>query len=233
MGCSKKNDTSIGNTIFNLRSDQDSVLADGAKLVNLTCELNPDATVDRRNILFKTTGGQFLESKDTTVEVKAQFVDQKLIAKAIFQVSQSPGVVIISAQPNLPDQKNNNYVLKDTIFLVPSIPASLKLSANAPAVIAGYLSEVTITGQLANNAGSNVSLGNHVLFEEIVAGSATAIGTFRAINASSNKDGQVSAIYSIGAASAGAKVLLRCTLLRDNGARTDTLDNLALNIITK
>jgi hypothetical protein len=207
--CSKKNDASINNVIFNLTFDKSTAVADGTTIINVSCQLDTDATADRRNIKFTTSAGTFINSpKDTTsLSQLATFVNHQLIATVKLQVPQTAATITVTAQPDISQQINNNYVLTKTITISPSVPATLVLNSSLPAIGSGYGSESAITGTLTNSAGGKVSLGNTVTFQDFINGT-PANGTFRSSVDTTSAASQVSTNYSIGSATSGSKIAI-------------------------
>jgi hypothetical protein len=224
--CNKANDNSLNNVIFNMQVDPKTSFADGTSIVNVSCELNADATGDRTGVLFKLNTGQFVSNKDTTLVQPAQYVNGHLIARAAILMPLTAANIIVTAQPNLPNVSNNSYIQKDTIILNKSVPATIKLSGSAPAISANYKSEITITGLLANSTGGKVSTGAKVVFEDFLPGGIPANGTFRMVNINSDMNSQVSGIYSIGNVTLGTKISIVCTVLNDLGQKTSVGDTL-------
>ena len=111
------NSTAQSDVIYNLKVDKSSVLADGTSQLHISCSLDSMATPDKQGILFKIDSGKFLPGGDTILIQPAQFVGQSLVANAVVQVPQTPGILIISAQPNLPGTQNNNYIKRHRSFI--------------------------------------------------------------------------------------------------------------------
>jgi hypothetical protein len=226
-GCKKKDDTPK-NVIFGLTADSSSVRADGTTTIHITCQLNGEATADRRNILFKLNGGTFAANpvvSDTTLLQAAGFINNTLVATVAVTVPQSPGSLIVSAQPALPGLPNTTYVIRDTITLYPSVPAFLRLAASNSGINSNAGSEVTFTGTLYNADTGKVSLNYRVKFEDILDDQGSAGGMFRGTDSLSNASSQVSTIYAAGGYSVGTRIHIRCTLLDSLGNKTPKVDS--------
>jgi hypothetical protein len=225
--CSKfNNSTDAGSVIYNLRSDSTSIIADGTSLLHFSVNLDSMATTDHLGVQFKINIGNFpggpANAVDTVELVQAQFIGKSLIATAVVQVPQTPGTLIISAQPNLPQIQNKvDYILKDTVQIVPSVPDTIILVGSNAGIASNYGSQVTFTGYLYNSALGKVSLGNKVLFADSLLTSVSANGYWTNVIDTSNASSQVSGIYSIGPGTTGTPIQITCTLLDPvTGAKT-------------
>jgi hypothetical protein len=224
LSCNKDNNATDVNTIINrLTTDSTSILADGVSLVHITCYLDSNATPDRFGVLFKINTGTFVGSNDTTIVTQAQFIGKSLVATAVITAPQVPGSMIISAQPNLPNVQDNNYIQRDTIPIYPSIPDSISLTSSNSGINSNYGSEVTFTGTLFNQFGNKVSFGYKVEFGDSLIGSIPAFGNWRSIVDTVNSNSLVTAIYSTGSYTVGTPILISCTLLNSSGSPTDTI----------
>lgn len=158
---------------------------------------------------------------DTTEIIQAQFIGKSLVATAVIQVPQMPGLLIISAQPSVPTvQDYNRYILKDTVQLLPSAPDTIILTSSSVGIASNFGSQVTITGALYNSAFGKVSLNYKVSFQDSLAGPISAGGYWTSIVDTSNVLSQVSAVYSFGPSTVGTPIYLSCTLLDPTGAKT-------------
>lgn len=225
--CNKlNNSTSVGNVIHSLKTDSSQTLADGTGLVHVSVILDSLATSDRSGVLFRLNTGNFAgtaaaNAADTTEVVQAQFVGNSLVASAVVQVPQTPGWLIISAQPNVTQMmNNNNYILKDSVRLLPSVPDSVYLTASSAGIASNYGSQVTLTGVLFNSLRGKVSLGYSVAFGDSLQGPVYAGGYWVSMVDTSNATSQVSGIYSIGPGSVGTPITITCTVLDSTGKKT-------------
>jgi len=223
MSCSKKNDASLNNVIFNLNFTPTTAVADGTTIITVTCQLDTDATSDRRNILFTTNAGTFTSTpKDTSsLSQLAAFVNHQLIATVRLQVPQKAGTITITAQPDISQQINNNYILSKTLTIASSDPANLVLSSNVAGIGSEYANEALITGVLTNKYGGKVSLGNKVVFQDFYNGS-PANGNFRSTVDTTSANSQVITNYSIGNnVPVNGKIAIVCSV--NNFAIKDTI----------
>jgi hypothetical protein len=225
MACSKlNNSTSAGSVIYNLRSDSTTVMADGTSLIHFSVNLDSLATTDHLGVQFKINVGNFAggPAADTTETVQAQFIGKSLIATAVVQVPQKPGLLIISAQPNLLQVQNNSaYILTDSVQLVPSVPDTIILVGSNAGIASNYGSQVTFTGYLYNSALGKVSLGYKVNFADSLTSSVPANGYWTNIVDTSNALSQVTAIYSAGPGTIGTPIQITCTFVDPvSGAKT-------------
>jgi hypothetical protein len=223
--CSKlNNSTSIGSVIYSLRVDSATAPADGTSLIHVSVQLDSMATSDRLGVLFKINTGNFpggpATAVDTAEVVQAQFIGKSLVAKAVIQVPQLPGLLIISAQPSVPTVTDyNQYILLDTVKLLPSVPDTLILTTSSIGIASNYGSQVTITGSLYNSAKGKVSFGYKVSFADSLAGPAPAGGNWTSVVDTTNALSQVSAVYSFGPGSVGTPIYLTCSLMDSTGAK--------------
>lgn len=206
------------------------VEANGTSIVSVTCQLNSDATSDKREVIFKTTAGQFVENKEQKIVKKAEFENEKLIVKTDILVPMQAGTLTITAEPNLPDIIED-YIATDSVSLIESVPVSIKVSNSSFFVWNNDLkSEVTITGTLFNSSGKKVSMGNNVIGEDYFENNMPVGGRFRETFLSSNSDSKVSTIYTPGNVPVGSNIFIKLTLLDDLGVKTNIRDSVLITI---
>lgn len=223
--CSKKTPDPVKNVIFGLTADSIKAPADGTTIIHINCQLNGEATLDRSSILFKSNVGDFVGSNDTTLVQAAQFINNTLVASVALTVPQTPGILVITAQPSLPGVPYSTYIISDTITIYPSVPVTLQLVPSNSGINSSYGSEVTFTGTLYNVDTGKVSLNYRVKFEDFLDGETSAGGAYRATDSLSDTSSQVSTIYSTGAYALGTRIHIRCTLLDSAGNKTPIADS--------
>jgi hypothetical protein len=224
--CDKNNDPGLAEIFTDFGVGKKNALADGSTEIRAFCKLNPEATIDRRDVKFTISAGQFVSNKEKTVVQKCQFVNDELLAEVFFQVPLSGTSITVTAQPNIPDIKNNKYSKTETVTLDKSVPATLVLTANSNSIASNYEQEILLTATLRNSLNGKISSGYKVGFE-----SSSTSGKFRAISDQVNSDGVASAIYSAGAISIGQQLKITCYLLDEAGNRTlpENFVNLYIN----
>ncbi|MRG47449.1 hypothetical protein GFS24_20175 [Chitinophaga sp. SYP-B3965] len=210
--------------------DQD-IPADGTTIITITAELNPDAIASARNVIFKTSKGSFIDGKDGAITKKAEFENEKLIARVQFKAPTSIGKIIIQAEIDMPEEKRD-YIVSDSITAIPSQPDKLQLFASAFGVMINFGNEITVSGTLENKEGGGVSSGNKILLEDFYVDNGTPVnGRFRDAKLSTSGTSQVSAIYSPGFIDIGKKIWIIGTVLDAAGNRTPMKDTVLIQSI--
>ena len=206
-----------------------SVEADGTSIITMNCELNEDAAEDKRQVVFKTNTGQFVENKLKEITKKAEFEGGKLKITLQIVAPIQAGTLKVTAEPVLPNSQID-YIASDSIIVTASVPKSIKVTANSFFVWSNYQSEVTITGTLFNQAGNKVSTGVNVLLEDYFPGGVPIGGRRREESLKSNSDSKVSVIYSPGGVPVGSDIWIKMTVLDALGNKTDIKDSVLLRV---
>lgn len=227
-GC-KKTPVTTEQIVKNLTVTPKNADADGTSVIDVSCELNSDATSDRKEILFKISSGMFAENKDQKIIKKAEFENGVLLVRTQIVVPQRAGKIIITAEPNNAELKQD-YILKDSVILLRSNAATIKAETDSFAVSSNFKSDVQITGVLLNGNGRKVSNGTRVLFEDFFAGGNPVSGRYRNVSASSNSDSKVFCTYSPGYVPVGSNIYIKITVLDDAGNKTNIRDSVFINV---
>lgn len=228
-GC-KKSSLSTDAVMQNYTISTHTVPADGSSPVALSVELDNNTDADKRNVLFSASSGSFTGGKDSSISVKAVFVDGKLKAKAYYIPPMQPGKIYLSIQPDLSTYSNLRII--DSIDAVRSTPARVRLSVSSFSVLYGFLNEDTLTARLSNASGGNVSTGTRVIFYDTYLNGLPLNGHFRSVSGSSNASSQTSAIYTPGyAAPAGSSLWLKVSVPDDLGNPGPIRDSFLVTII--
>jgi hypothetical protein len=189
------------------------IYADGTTQDTIYVVLNKDADPTKRNILFKASGGKFINGKDSTISVPAQIYNGQLAAKAILIAPLQPQKVKITVQT---DQSNIfiDYSLKDSIEVDSSLPVSIGLIPSSFGLKANFGSEVKITGILKNASGNYVSLNTKVKFTDtLISTGMSGVGSFRATQDMSDSISTVSTNYSIPNLPVGSTIKITATVV--------------------
>jgi len=214
--------------LFGLTFSSKSVAGDGTP-ITISVNLNGNADSTRRNILFSASDGSFINGKDSSISQKAVFVDQQLVAKVSYRPPLHPGIIYFTVRPDL-----NSYTdvsLTDSITVLSSAPAKIKVSSTSFSVRYGFLSEDTLTAKLSNADGGGVSMGTNVVFEDYYPSGDSAYGRYRQRLTSSNANSQVSTIYSPGfGVQVGRDIYLKVTVL-DGTTKTAIKDSVLITVI--
>jgi hypothetical protein len=227
FGC-KAEKIDADKVISNIYISNKTPRADGAAIVDVSVQLSKDADDDKRSVIFHTTGGTFVGSKDTIITQKAEFINGNLSAYVKLLVPNNPGTIYITARP-LVLTKYNEFVLTGSLTSVNVRAKTITLSASAVGVSAGFTGEVLITGLLKNEG--NVSADNNVIFEDVLASGAPANGRFRVTKSSTDANSSVSTYYSPGNMAVGDDVYIKCTLLDGSENKTDIQSTIKIAII--
>jgi hypothetical protein len=226
----RKVSVDINEVIFGLTLSQHTLTADGTSTVNVSVQLPVNADLTKRTVKFKTTSGTWKGGADSMLTVKATFINGQLIANAVYIAGATAKKAYITVQPDQPDASNNNFVLKDSIAVSASQPASIQLTPSGFGINSNYQSEVTFTGLLKNAAGNGVSTGTVVSFTDYLSGGAPANGLYRKSMLTSDATSSVSTIYSVGAYPIGTAIFVKATILDALGQPTPMQDIVKLTI---
>ncbi|WP_149242984.1 hypothetical protein [Dyadobacter sp. 32] len=226
-----ENKITTDQVIRNLQiSPKEGILADGGTKLKVSVQLDDAADVDKRNIVFTASNGEFVNGKDRAITKKAEFEGGQLIAKAEFVVPNTEGKIVFSAKPEV-QSRYIDFLVKDSITLAKSEPKFLKLSASSFSVKTGYGSEVVITGKLTSEKNAGVSKNYKVKFEDIAANGQGAKGRFRQQILSSDANSEVSTTYSPTYYPAGSDITIHCFLLNEANEPTQIQDSIKINVI--
>jgi hypothetical protein len=124
----------------------------------------------------------------------------------------SVGKMVVTARPET-RSAYQDFIVKDSVSVTVSTPASLVVSASAFGVQTGFLSDVLITAVLKNQNNRNVSTGTQVRFEDVYANGTSVGGRFRLVQNSSDENSKVSAYYSPGNIAPGTDIYIRVSVL--------------------
>jgi hypothetical protein len=227
----KKEAIDVHDLVTSLTLVEKTIDADGTSLVNVTAEINKKADASKRNVVFKTSKGDFVTGSNGTITKKAELEGDKLIARVQYRAPLVEGSVTISAKLDLPDE-TQEYWLVDSVFAKDSKPDRIDLSASAFAVMIDFGSEITITGNLLNVNNKPVSVGYVVEILDRFQNSTPVNGRFRDSRLVTNGI-PVSVIYSPGGVTAG-QVLNIIAIVKDrNGSVMPIRDTVFINTIPK
>ncbi|WP_343701458.1 hypothetical protein [Chitinophaga sp.] len=227
-GC-KKDEVTLSDIFRSLELSKTTASGDGAETVGIVCEINPDVSPDKQEFVLKTSMGSFVEGGEARLVKKPEFVEGRLVIITTAKVPLGAGNMVISVEPNQPLEKTD-YIIKDSLTVVKSIAAALKLETSVLGIGSNYLTEAVLTGTLTNDKGGKVATGYKVIFEDYLPGGTPANGRFRDMKASSGADSKVSAVYGAGSFPVGTDIYLKATLLDENGLPGTIKDSLLVRI---
>ncbi|MCF2494297.1 hypothetical protein [Dyadobacter chenhuakuii] len=210
---------------------KESVLADGSTKLSISVLLDNSADLDKRNIVFTASNGDFINGKDHIIVKKAEFEAGQLVARTEYIVPNTDGKIVFTAKPEAQSQFKD-FLVKDSITLLQSVPKSIKLTTSSFSVETGFGSDVLITGKLSNDNNSGVSKNYKVVFEDMLTDGSDISGRFRQQSLSVDSNSQVSTIYSPGYVAAGTEVKVICYLLDDQENKTQISDFVIINVIS-
>lgn len=228
LGC-KPDTVHPDEVITNLLITDTQPFADGATVIDISTQLPTDADADKRNVVFRTTGGQFLPSNDTTITQKANFEDGKLISRVKFRVPSSTTPITITAFPEVRSNLRN-YIVKGVVTPKISSPQSINIIPSSPSVFNGFAGEVQITATLKNGS-RNVTSNTKVLFEDYDLNGVPLKGRYRLKKESSDANSTVSTFYSPGYLAPGTNFYIKCTYLDPDGKKTAIKDSCMITAI--
>jgi hypothetical protein len=205
--------------------------ADGSSTTEVRVELPVDSDPSKRGVIFSASNGSIVGSQLGKLLVKADFDNGKLIAKATFRSSLIPGESIIKV---VPEQQSPYKDFSDTdkIVLQPSLPQTIKLEYNAPAVRNNYQSEIFLRALVFNNEGKSVSEGVEVRFNEYTVPSSSFSGRYRYGNKgiTTSDSSSVSTYFSVGDFQANTNFFIKAEIF-ENGSPTGKSDVIPLTVI--
>ena len=226
IACNKN--LEVGDILTNLTTDKEVVNADGQSIVEVSVEINQNSSEDRRVVIFTASSGVFSDSELNTYSSKAEFIDGKLIAKAMLKAPISPGQITITCQPEF-DSPIKEYELSKKIEAIPSLPNSINLEASAFGLKSQFGNEVFLHAILKNSEGKHVSKNTMVLFEDLTSNT-NANGRYREMQNATDENGKVSTYYSSNAYPVGTDIMIRVTVLDPSGIKTNLTDSILLTI---
>jgi hypothetical protein len=207
-----------------------TVQADGSSVIDVAVKINSNAEASKRKVVLETSSGSFTANNQKTITVDALYENSELVARTTIKAPNSPGNLVVTARPET-RTAYNDFIIKDSVQVGPSVPNSISLSASAFSVLTGYQNDVQITGILKNQNGKNVSAGIKVLFEDIYPNGTPVGGRFRQVQNSSNESSTVSAFYAPGYIAPGTNFFVRATVLNSTGGSTAIKDSVLLTVI--
>ena len=203
-------------------------LADGGTIVDISVELNGEADPDKRNVVFKSTGGTFLVTNESSITQKAVYENQALIARVKLKIPPSPGTITITALPEI-RSVYQDYILTDSLKSSPSLPSSIAITPSSFSVFTGFAGEIQITG-LLKNGGNNVSTNSKVIFEDYDLNRNPIHGRYRLKKDKSDASSTVSTMYSPGFLPVGSSFYVKCTYIDQSGNKTNVKDSCLITV---
>lgn len=225
-GC-RKYSVSIDKVISEINLSDKVVLSDGS-MVDVKATLNSQASLDRRNIIFKASKGEFVGGTNGTITVQAQFENNALFAKAKLIIPSSPGQLIVFVKPEIDDR--GDYTIYETISILKSDAKSIQLIPSSFGIESNFVEENELTAILKNEHGNKVSSGTQVLFEDFFISGEQAGGKFRKTRNVTDPSSTVSTLYSIRSLDVGTTVTIKATVLDENGHKTNIIDSIIFTI---
>jgi hypothetical protein len=226
LSCQK--DLKTEHIITDLKASPASVEADGASKITVTVVLTDRAAEGKRNIVFNTTGGSWVDGKDGKVTVAGKYLDGKIIAEAKLVAPNSEQEIEITASSESLTL-NGDFNLKTTVKATHVPPFKIKVEPTALGIGSNYSTEDTVSAKISGINNGNASRGVKVLFEDLI-GSNPAGGRFRAVQTVSGASSIVSAIYGAPNAPIGTAITIRATVLDKNDSKTTISDSIVLTI---
>ncbi|SDF55203.1 hypothetical protein [Chitinophaga filiformis] len=225
----KKDDVTTADIFIGLQLSTATAVGDGNQLVKIICEVNPNISKSKQEFVLKTSLGTFPENGKAEIIKKPEFKNGKFVIESSVQVTLSPGTMVISVEPNLPEEKTD-YIIKDSVAITKSVPSLLKLQSSALGIGSNFQTELLLTGILSNANGGKVSTGYTMKVEDFLTGYVPANGRLREMNYRSNAESKINIYYGIGNLPIGTTVMLRAILLDENGNETTIKDSLLIGI---
>lgn len=218
-----------GDVLTNLTISQQEIHADGQSTVEVTVELDKNASSDRRSVVFSTSSGTFLPKDSVKATVKAEFFDGKLIATTKLRAPVRPGTITVTAKPEY-DIPSQDFILEGSLTATLSVPAQIRLNPSGFAITANFGSQVALTATLRNSDGKFVSAGYKVVFEDLLGAGGPAGGRFNHLKDVTTDSSVTAASYSAPKLPIGTDIMIKATVLDNAGAKTGITDSVILTI---
>ena len=213
----------------NIMLEMDTINADGTTTDTVSIVLNSDADSNRRNVLFTTTAGTWLNGQNGQVTAPATFINTKLVAKAVLQAPMSAGTIYVTAAPSTASP-NGDYTKLDSIIVNKVLPANMDLEPSSFGTGANFTSFDTLVATLKGSAHQKVSTGAQVQFVDVFTNGQNAGGRFRDQVLSSNANSQVSAIYSSAQAPIGTNIYIIVSVTSPTALGKPIIDTVTVTI---
>lgn len=220
-GCKK---VEVKDLLQDLTLSKTEVPADGETIISMSVTVSEKSSTDRRSVVFRADDGTFISSGSKSCTVQAQFIDGKLIAKTNLRVSNEPGTIQVSAEPEF-DSPIQEYQLKASFISKPSVADSLLLVPSSFAIAPNFSTQVKILGYIFNSTGKGISAGTRVIFKDFLLNGAEANGRFNLQHSVVTDSSVVIAYYSANTFSNGTVIKIRATI-----PETAVRDSFLLNI---
>ncbi len=230
LGCNKvKVSTSEVISAFSISNK--SLMADGKSLDTLSVNLNVNADITERGVLFTSSGGMFLNGSNMTYVGQAYYLGSLLTANAYFIAPFQPGIFYFTVTPASTSYNFiGNYTLTDTLYVLRSVADSIQLQTSSFGIDTNYQSSITLKGVLKNAQGNPVSVGTGVKFESYLPDGRAVNGQFGLINTQSDSSSSVNASYSIGSVIVGSTFFIKTTVLDSLGQKTNIKDSILITV---
>jgi len=205
------------------------VVGDGSSVSTFKVE-NTD--VNFREIELVAEAGSFINASDNPLKitVTAERVNGLLFAEAQWKVPAQPGLVKITAEPNV-SEIGGLFLASKSIMVDSSVVNTIILKASSFSVPVNFSGEITLTGELKNNMGKGVSLGTSVIIEDFLEDLVTPVGgRFRNLELSSDANSSVSAIYTPGNIEANQDIFFVATVQNQDGSKSGIADTLKIHL---
>lgn len=225
-GC-RKDDLPITDVFSEIAFDKTQIEADGQSTFNAAVELQGDVSADRRNVVFKVSGGTFVAGGTVKITAKAEYEQGKLIAKTAIKTSTNPSTITVTVEPEY-DSRAQTFQLSKSLVSTRSEPKSIKIESSVYGIASNFFTEALLTVSLKNADGKFVSSGYKILIEDELGIGMTAMGRYRRLLTETADSSKVTGFYSCPAYPISTNIKIRATLLDANGTKTSLKDSLFL-----
>jgi len=213
----------VSSVIWGLSATPAQFDADGSATATITVQIDANASADKRNVVFTSTGGSFTGGQDNKVTVAATFVDKKLVASATLKAPSSPQSITITATPETNTELGD---FKQTIVVeaVKVSASTIKLEPSSFGIGKNFSTTDTLVGTLKSAAGKKVSAGAEVSIQDYLDLACTmpADGRFRQQRLSSDGTSQVRTLYSAPNLPEGTNIYIKASI-KDSPGKTDII----------
>jgi len=218
------------NEIITIEASPNNVLADGSTKIELIGYPNNDASSGKRNIVFTTKKGVFIENGMKTITKEATRLNGRLQSRVELLAPSTLGDFEITGEVDVQDLKGF-YVAKKEIIVNPSNVAKIVMKVDSFSVPNNFRGEINIMASLLNEKNGGVTEGVQVLFEDLKNDLTTPVnGAYRNLMLTSGSNSTVSATYSPGLITAGQFIYIKGTVLDSNGAKTTIKDSVKIYV---
>ena len=211
------------NDLVSITKNKDTITANGFDTVIFDLTFNKDTNIDLIKAKAEIFNGRFIDSENNELTIEP--------IKDVNGVIKARIGIISTTIPNsiLVTFTINGYKTIETIETIKSLPSTTSLDVSAFSVANSYQNEVTISGSVLSDIGKKASDGYQVLIQDTFEDGLPINGAYRE-SALITKNAAFSVIYSPGPIPSDQFINIKATVLDENGAVTEVINQIQLYI---